>query len=1210
MSQSTVSKRQTIAWFTKSLVEAQHSSSAWEAMVQLAHDHDFNLLTLVGGMLKSPIGFEAQANILYEFVNPTHVDALIVTGGLSHYIGREGLQQFCARFHPLPLVSLEVLVDGAPSIVPDFYSGMCALIRHLVQDHGHQRIAFIRGPADSKSGEDRYRAYLDSLAACGLRLDRDLVAPGTFFAPSGADAVHLLLDERQTAFDALVAANDEMAIDAMQELQARGIQVPNDVAICGFDNLATARAMIPQLTTVELPTLKEAELATEMVLALLRGESVQDRVDIQTEVILRQSCGCRSVAMEQVEAPPPRGAAQASDWMQMVTGQRSATLAAMHNACGPSPAAEEIDLLAELWAAFAHDLQGAETARFIATLQKLTQLPATTGIDPAAWQGVVSAHRRHTHPLLCDVEVIQRAENLWQRGRVFLAETALNLETQRQFRDSQMHSILLSVGESLITTFDLAGLMNAVVRELPRLQIPACYIALYASKDPWPAQSRMVVAYNENGRMPLGPEGLLFPTDQILPDGLLPDSRSHSHVVYPLHFHEERLGFVVFEVGPRNGIIYQTLSLQLSSALRGALLVGEAVQARESALHAQALAEKADQLKTRLLANVTHELRTPLNVISGYSHMALLEPNPYQVELPAGLRKDLENIHNSADHLAHLINDLLDLSRAEIGELDLYPEPIAPRAFLAQAFATVAESAHPLPGLAWRLNLPPRLPLIQADPTRLRQIILNLLSNARKFTVQGEIVLGAEVAPPHLHLWVSDTGFGIPIDRQEHIFEPFFTEGYGNRRPEGIGLGLTITRQLVALHGGSLALESQPGPGSIFHVYLPLPNLSDRLLPALPQQSAQRRPALLLISAAETPLLEAVGLAERSGWELRQIASQAELKRVLGEVEPGALAWDMEHARPGDWAIIQQVRSHPQMCQIPFMLFRTETTADTASETVNNTAGDATRAARMTNILVKPLKANTLADLIQSLQPTPAGGAILIVDDDPQARAAYLRLIAAQFPGFPVVTAEDGGMALAWLERETPGLVLLDLAMPHVDGFAVLEHLRANQRTRMVPVIVLTGRLLTFEDIQRLDHSQVILQFKDVLSDEQTVASVQRAFAGAETIPQPTSQLVKMALVYIQQNYAHTLSRAEVAAAVGVSEDYLSRIFSKETGVSPWEYLNRYRLQQARRLLRETKKNVTWIAAQVGFEDPAYFSRVFQRSEGCSPREYRSRKEG
>ena len=270
----------------------------------------------------------------------------------------------------------------------------------------------------------------------------------------------------------------------------------------------------------------------------------------------------------------------------------------MSNACGPAPGQAEINLLEELWEGFAQELWGGAEGRFIAALQQFTRLPAAGGGDPSVWQGVLSAHRRHTRPILRDGELVQRAENLWQRGRVFLAETALNLATQQQFRDSQMHAVLLSVGESLMTAFDLTALMNAVVCELPRLHIPACYIALYASQEPVPAQSRLVVAYNENGRLPLGPEGRLFPTEQILPPGILPNDRSYSHVVLPLHFHEERLGFVIFEVGPHNGVIYQTLSLQLSSALRGALLVGEAVQARESALHAKALAEKADQLKT------------------------------------------------------------------------------------------------------------------------------------------------------------------------------------------------------------------------------------------------------------------------------------------------------------------------------------------------------------------------------------------------------------------------------------------------------------------------------------------------------------------------------------------------------------------------------------------------------------------------------------
>jgi signal transduction histidine kinase/DNA-binding LacI/PurR family transcriptional regulator/AraC-like DNA-binding protein len=1198
-------KRPTIGLLTKSLIEARRSP-AWEEMVNFAREQDFNLLILVGGMLKSPIGFETSANILYDFVNASNVDGLIVTGGLGHYIGPASLQKFCERFRPLPLVSLEFLLDGFPSIIPDFYTGMRSLMKHLIEVHGHKRIAFIRGASDSKTGEDRYRAYLDSLAHHGLSVDLNLVAPGNFFPPSGADAVRLLLDERRATFDALVAANDDMAIDAMQVLQTRGIRVPDDVAITGFDNLEIARSMLPQLTTVELPSQKEVHLAAEMLLALLRGDSVPERLEIQMEVVLRQSCGCQSLAMSQVEAllpgikfPAAQGdlalveKEQTGDWLKALEVSRPYILREMVKACVPPPSPEDNALVTELWDSFVHDLQNPQESVFVPVLEKLIRLPSTAEINPSAWQGVLSVHRRATRPLLNNVEVIQQAENLWQRGRVFLAEMALNLEAQQQFHSNQMDETLRSVGESLITTFDIARLMDTVVRELPRMHIPACYIALYQGKDPSSEFSRLVLAYNKNGRMGLGPEGLIYPTREILPAGIIPAEQRFCHLVFPLHFHRDQLGFVVFEVGPRDGVIYETLSLQLSSALKGALLVNEAVQAREVALKAQVLAEKADGLKTRLLANVTHELRTPLNVILGYSRMALNEPNPYQLELPAGLRKDLENIHGSGEHLGRLINDLLDLSRAEIGELDLFPEPVAPRTFLEQAFHTLADSIRPIPGVSWKLDLPARLPVIQADPTRLRQIVLNLLSNANKFTEAGEIVLGAEVVPPHLHLWVKDTGQGIPIDRQERVFEPFFTESLANKRLEGIGLGLTITRRLVALHGGSLTLESQPGQGSIFHVYLPLPNLSGRQLPP-PSQEAGIRPSLLLISAQENPLPEVAELAKRAHWDLHRVASQAQLKAVLNLSHPAALTWDLAHARPGDWAMIQQIRSHPQLSQIPFILYRQEG------------VGDETTAVRMTNILMKPLSSQTLADLIQSLQPTAAGGSVLIVDDDPQAREVYDRLISEKLPGYPVVLAEDGSVALDWLERETPSLVILDLTMPNVDGFTVLEHLRANPRTRMAPVFVLTGRLLSYEDIQRLDHSQVILHFKQILSDEEIIANIQRAFSGVDRIPQPTSQVVKQALVYLLQNYMHTLSRSEISAAVGVSDDYLSRIFNKEMGLSPWEYLNRYRVLQARRLLRETQESITWIAAQVGYEDPAYFSRVFQKLAGCSPREYRA----
>ncbi|MBK8034493.1 MAG: response regulator [Chloroflexi bacterium] len=163
----------------------------------------------------------------------------------------------------------------------------------------------------------------------------------------------------------------------------------------------------------------------------------------------------------------------------------------------------------------------------------------------------------------------------------------------------------------------------------------------------------------------------------------------------------------------------------------------------------------------------------------------------------------------------------------------------------------------------------------------------------------------------------------------------------------------------------------------------------------------------------------------------------------------------------------------------------------------------------------------------------------------------YLGLLSERFAGYPVMTAENGEVALDVLKTVTPSLILLDLSMPKVDGFRVLEVVRSSPRMSSTPIVVLTGRLLSFEDIKRLDYGNVMLQFKNIHSDEELVANIQHIFDGEAALPQHSSQLVKQALAYMQQNFAYTLSRAEIAAAVGVSEDYLSRIFGKEMGIPP-----------------------------------------------------------
>ena len=336
-------------------------------------------------------------------------------------------------------------------------------------------------------------------------------------------------------------------------------------------------------------------------------------------------------------------------------------------------------------------------------------------------------------------------------------------------------------------------------------------------------------------RVPLAQSGLLGHTLLANRPTFIPDMR-HSHRFPPDPYWPMTRSRVILPIrqGPdiialldlhsqrpiqhRSGALLglQTLADQLGVALGNADLYSEAVAAR-------AEAERANQLKSRLLANVSHELRTPLNVIEGYSQAALARPDLYGAALPAAALKDLRHIYTSSTHLERLINDLLDLSRAEIGELEIVPVLQDPRAVIVDAFESIAGSRIAPEEVAWRLHLPASLPAIHADPGRLRQILLNLLSNAGKFTARGRIVMAAEAQESHLHLWVEDTGSGIPLEQQERIFTTFSTIGQPARPGQGIGLGLRVTHELVKLHQGTISLESTPGVGTVFHIYLPLP---------------------------------------------------------------------------------------------------------------------------------------------------------------------------------------------------------------------------------------------------------------------------------------------------------------------------------------------------------------------------------------------------
>jgi len=569
-----------------------------------AAEQDANLIAFPGEILNSPNGFEAQANVLYNLVTAGVVDGLVLDSGLlSHYIGPKALQDFCTRYGDIPLVSVEVPLAGSPSVLTDFYQGMRQVMTHLIEEHGYRRIAFIRGPEEAPTAQDRYRAYQDALAEHDIPLDMDLVAPGIFFAPSGEEAVRLLLDERKVEFEAIAAGNDFMAVDAMQALQARGIRVPADVAVTGFDNFGVASVVAPPLTTVRLDNYGRAQQAAEILLTQLGGEAAPEQVARPAEVVVRQSCGCPSVAVVETAAGPVQPTDEPLE--VVLVQQREQILSEMEQVGSFTKQAGR--WAEQLLDAFVAELIGESTGAFLSAWVEVLGQVAAAGHasrgprhSVTAWQGVLSVLRRHVMPALGSQAAFAQAEDLWQQARVMIGETAERIQLYRNLESEQQAGVLREVGQMLIATHDVAELMDTLVEQLPRLGIKSCYLSLY--EDPRsPAEwAKLALAYCEGERFVLDEEKKRFASPQLMPEGLLPQDRRYQLIVQPLYFREGQIGFTVFEFEqgtPQKGLISEALRGQISSALKSAMLVQ---QEEKRARQLQTVAEVSTATSTIL----------------------------------------------------------------------------------------------------------------------------------------------------------------------------------------------------------------------------------------------------------------------------------------------------------------------------------------------------------------------------------------------------------------------------------------------------------------------------------------------------------------------------------------------------------------------------------------------------------------------------------
>ncbi len=888
-------KRLTIAVLidNANFFEGCYEANLREALDAKCRQDGHNLLLLYGGPLDAPGPMGAADNTLFRALRPGVFDGIIVVSSmLAAFCGPDPVARLIESYRPSNLCSVGLALPGIPSLVLDNRSGMEAAVEHLVREHGVRRPVFIAGTPQNPEAQVRFDVYREVLARHGIPFDPALVACGYFMPKEGRAAMDSLLASG-VAFDGVVAANDNMAIGAIEALRKWGRRVPRDIPVTGFDDLPVAGLGSPPLTTVAQPFDRMADLAIETVVAQLAGQKVPECVVLPSRFVRRRSCGCQ---FEQHPRDTPTSAknGETSPYRNRidVLGPQLASALQAH----PEDAAPVSHRLIEA-------LRVGPGGQYRAFQKAVGDLLEDMGDDNEHHQLLQDAigWLRDELDDLSDIEL----ERAFYEAMNLVATSSTTTQMRQRLTLEDSYATMLNLSEQASVAFDLSSLERTLCKGLPAAGVRTVFLSCAPDAN---ATDFVPVVGLVDGQAVKLPEPS-FPASRLLPPSALALGRCRTLLVFPLACESQLLGVAAFDYA--DGIrSYAVFRNEITAVLKSIRLHQELVQ--KTMLHERSVQERLSTTKRMealsvLAGGVAHDLNNVLGPLVALPDLILDDLHALKADEHAvgDLRADIEIIKTASLRAAQTIKDLLTLGRQGRTVKENIDLNRVVRSCLAENPLRFANDKRLHVDMVVDYSAEPLA--VWGSESQLARAVGNLVRNAiDAIDDRGEIVVKTRrehLAQPaaryeaipaghYAVLTVSDNGCGIEPQELGRVFEPFFTKKRVGES-SGSGLGLAIVHGVVKEHDGFIDMSSVSGEGTTFSLYLPLVQAAPE--GREPLAVAPRRRAKILVVDDETIQLQTcLRILVHLGYEVDTMQSGLHAYEVFNQAaQTGRCPYDL-----------------------------------------------------------------------------------------------------------------------------------------------------------------------------------------------------------------------------------------------------------------------------------------------------------------------------